>query len=228
MQISLAPGHVYIPELGSGILWEPAQATLYQRGEIIAVGSHSSPTAWDFWYNLAFAQTFPQVEHWWFRGVWTGPLKISQPVGAIDSQSIMGFMQFGNDETPATLWSITDHGQELEVAIGYPEHETEPINIPLRLALTRCILGTITGAMPTDTWMAATSLVTPHELEMAFPIDTKSLVINMLPYEGGLMALLEEHPDINPEVRTEYIFRLEGVYTSLRTAFCQLQGLKQP
>src|SRR3954470_14546248 len=95
--IQLAPGHVYVERLGTGIQWAPQQARLFQGGEVIAVGKHTTASAWDFWYGLAFAEAFPQVECWWFRSLWTNRVRLSAPQGMRDAVTVYGYVQFLDD-----------------------------------------------------------------------------------------------------------------------------------
>jgi hypothetical protein len=46
---------------------------------VVALGQHTTTTPWDFWYHLAFAEAFPQVEYWWFRSLWTNRVRLSAP-----------------------------------------------------------------------------------------------------------------------------------------------------
>lgn len=144
-----APGHVYQERLGTGIEWQPGRARLYQGGAVIAEGTHATHTAWDFWYTLAFAQTFPQVEHWWFRSAWTGMVRISRPFQLRDARTIMGYIQFTDIETPAQLWTTT--AEPLEMGIPFPIHNVEALNLPLRIALTRIVFGVINDDIDADT-----------------------------------------------------------------------------
>jgi hypothetical protein len=110
-------------------------------------------------------------------------------------------MQFIDDSAPGQVW--TAEGDDLPViATPYPPNETQPVNLPLRLALARLVVGVITGAVEADQWIVVTSLVARDELRLAFPDQVTALP-----------------------------FRLEGLDQlddlSLRQALCSLQGLKR-
>jgi hypothetical protein len=225
--IALAPGHVYQSDLGTGIKWLRTKAQLYQGGNIIAEGKHTTKSPWEFWYTLAFAQTFPQVEHWWFRSLWTGSVKISLPTHQMDAVTIMGFMKFGDEEMPAMPWSISEQGGELEIAPAFPVHEVQPVNLPLRLALARMIFGVIGDEIRADTWYPVTSLVKREELAAAFPLDGNALITNLPPVGGLTKLVVGADVELDLDRQNEYIYRLEGVHDPLRTAFCRVQGLKE-
>jgi hypothetical protein len=224
--IALAPGHVYQSDLGTGIKWLQTKAQLYQGGKIIAEGTHTSKSPWEFWYTLAFAEIFPQVEHWWFRSLWTGYVKISRPTHQMDAVSIMGFMKFGDEEMPTLPWSISEQGGELEIAPAFPVHEVQPANLPLRLALARMIFGVIGDEISADTWYPVTSLVTREDLAATFPIEGNTLITNLAPVGGLTKLVMGAEVELDLDRQNEYVYRLEGVHDPLRTAFCRLQGLK--
>jgi hypothetical protein len=226
--LGMAPGHVFQAHVGTGIVWERGIARMYLYHELIASAKHDTQSPWEFWYSLAFAKAFPQVAHWWFRSAWTGPLKISPALVAMDSHTVTGLIQFGDEDLPSFPWSVTEHGDELELALPYPPYEVQPTNFPLRLTMARCLLATLGGELASNTWYMITSLVQPHELELAFPTDPASLTTELLPIDGGLMGLMEQYPQVNYDAQTRYTYRLEGITGNLRTAFCELQGLKRP
>ena len=227
--IALAPGHVYGPTLGTGIEWMPTKARLYQNGTIIAEGIHITDSPWEFWYTLAFADTFPQVEHWWFRSAWTGMVRISRPIELMDAITIMGYVQFTDTQTPGQIWSISDH-DPLEVAVPFPIHNVEAINLPLRLALARMIFGVLNDDIRADEWYAVTSLVRLEDLAATFPTERKALSTS-LPAIRPLTHLVPgqaQYLDVDWDAPDEYQWRLEGLDLPMRTALCTLQGLKTP
>src|SRR4051812_6219755 len=80
----MAPGHLYNPRTSTGIEWlrpdsetgEPGRVRLWSRRwngkpTLLAEAKHHASTSWEYWYNLAFANSFPQVAHWWFGDAWT-------------------------------------------------------------------------------------------------------------------------------------------------------------
>jgi hypothetical protein len=82
------------------------------------------------------------------------------------------------------------------IATPYPPNEVQPVNLPLRLALSRLVSGVITGDIEPDQWNLVTSLVQRDELEIVYPVSRASLS-----------------------------WQLEGILKSLREALCCLQGI---
>ncbi|MBN2148837.1 MAG: hypothetical protein JW726_15725 [Anaerolineales bacterium] len=62
-QERMAPGHRYQPRLGSGIEWLPGCAKLWEDGQVVEQATHHTKSAYEFWYELAFAECFPAVTH---------------------------------------------------------------------------------------------------------------------------------------------------------------------
>ncbi len=167
--IYLAPGHVYIERLGTGIQWSPGTVRLYQGGDVVAEGRHTTASAWEFWHTLSFAEAFEQVEAWWFRSVWTNRVRLSPPQGMQDATTVYGYLQFLDEETPGAMWTLADAGDVWEIDTPYPPNEVQPINVPLRLALARCIVGVLNDDISPDTWYDLTSVVRRSDLAAAFP-----------------------------------------------------------
>jgi hypothetical protein len=168
MSEMMAPGHAYVSEIGSGIAWEPGQATLWLRHEVLAVGQHDTASARAFWETLAFARTFPQVTHWWFRSAWTHQARVSRAVGMYDEATPYGYIQFIDDQEPGNLWMMSQRDYPM-IDIPYPPLEAQPVNIPLRLALARLLMAVVTHRFNPDTWCTVTSLVATPDLEVTFP-----------------------------------------------------------
>jgi hypothetical protein len=68
--------------------------------EILAEAEHRTRSRWEYWYGLEFANSFPQVTHWWFGDAWTGMVRIWTPEGVgRDPESgapqLSGWMRFG-------------------------------------------------------------------------------------------------------------------------------------
>lgn len=125
----MAPGHIYSAATGTGIEWCPpiaksrgvieGKVRLWARpwnGEptLLAEGRHATRTAWEYWYNLEFARSFPQVTHWWFGSAWTGPVTIYSPDLLMpDPESglplLGGWIRFGREprEGSAELTPLT-------------------------------------------------------------------------------------------------------------------------
>jgi len=194
MNERMAPGHVYQPRLGTGIQWQPGIAKLWEGGHVTVEASHQTVSSYDFWYNLAFADCFPEITHWWFRSAWTQKVRLTLPQGQLADGAFWGLMQFIDEQNPGQMYSIMDAYPPV-ISVPYPPNEFQPVNLPLRLALSRLVAGIITGDVIPDQWMLITSLVPKHQLEVIFP-TTK---------------------DTTP-------WQLEGIDTSIREVICRLQG----
>ncbi len=208
MTALIAAGHVFDPTKHTGIRWVPQRARLYQRSaqgpaELIAAAAHTTTSAWEFWQTLAFAQVFPQVDAWWFGSAWTQQVRISRPVQPSgDGRSVTGWMQWVDDATPGSYWTITA-GSPVVVDVPYPRHEVKPINLPLRIALGWLTVATLTDDVAPDQWHVVTSLVPRAELEAVFPITDAAF-------------------------RAKYgHWQLAGLDLPLREALCTLQGIRR-
>lgn len=169
MQDTMAPGHVYQPQLGTGIEWLPEEARLWNGGKVIATAAHQTASPWAFWHDLAFATAFPQVTHWWFRSLWTGRVQIgSAEKTPLDERTIWGWVTFDLLDQPKRIWSVTEANPVI-IDTPYPPHEEQPINLPLRIILARLIQATLQDDMNPNTWIAVTSLVARDELAATFP-----------------------------------------------------------
>lgn len=174
----MAPGHLYNPRTGTGIEWlppgpgtgEPGRVRLWSRrwGEqptVLAEAEHHMGSPWEYWYNLEFANSFPQVTHWWFGDAWTGMVRIWQPEGVgRDPESgapmLSGWMRFGSAETP-TKWPVDapiDPMDDIDGSLGpalpwtivlthplrvstpLPPMHTNMANLPLQLLLGETVL----------------------------------------------------------------------------------------
>lgn len=196
MNERMAPGHVYQPHLGTGIQWQLGVAKLWESGQVTAKAFHNSVSPYEFWHSLAFADCFPQVTHWWFRSAWTQKVRLTSLQGLLFDGAAWGLMQFMDEQTPAGMYTITETEPPV-IAVPYPPNEVQPVNLPLRLALSRLVGGVITGHVSPGQWMIVTSLVRRDELEAALPTT-----MDALPWQ------------------------LEGVDTPLRDALCWQQGVK--
>lgn len=193
----MAPGHVYRPQLGSGIEWKADEVHLWEAGHVVETAHHNSASAYEFWRSLVLAEAFPSVTHWWFRSAWTQRVRLSGIQGVIAGGTVWGYMQFIDEEVPAQTWSVTE-GERPEIFVPFPPNEVQPVNLPLRLALARLVAGVLADEVQRDTWLTITSLVRRDELAQAFPNT-----IEAIPWQ------------------------LEGIPSSMRDALCSLQGLKQ-
>ena len=195
----IAPGHAYIHTLGTGIEWKPDTVSLWEGDKVVETASHQTKSAYDYFYNLCFAESFPFVTHWWFRSAWTQKVRLSGVQGLMDNETAWGYMQFINESVPAKIWtaSVVD-GIQTDIFAPFPPNEVQSANIPLRLALARLVAGVIADEVLRDEWMVITSLVHRNDLEKVFPITGSDL-----------------H------------WQLEGVHSSLRSELCRVQGMKE-
>lgn len=198
MKDLIGPGHVYQDETGNGIKWFEGRAELWFQNKVIATGSHQTASPWEFWYTLAFAASFPQVTHWWFRSAWTQKVRLTRGQGMVDDRTAWGLMQFTDEQTPGEIWTVRNGGILPEVAPPMPPMEEQPVNLPLRIALSRLIIGVLQDEIRPDTWYLTTSLVRREELEQVFPTDISAMG-----------------------------WKIESVNTPLRHALCRLQGLRE-
>jgi hypothetical protein len=194
----MAPGHKFLDRLGSGIKWQPGVARLYERGEIAFEAEHQAQSPYQFWHELVFVDAFPQVTHWWFHSAWTQRVRLTRAEGLLENSpaTIYGYMQFIDEDQPGQLWTITERDVPV-VETPYPPNEAKPVNLPLRLALARLVVATLTDDVITDQWLGITSLVQGEQLAQALPTRRDALP-----------------------------FRLAGIETDLRAAFCRLQGIQ--
>jgi hypothetical protein len=195
MSERMAPGHVYQPRLGTGIQWQPGIAKLWEGGHVTVEASHQTVSSYDFWYNLAFAFCFPEVTHWWFRSAWTQKVRLTRLQGQLVDGAFWGLMQFIDEQNPGQMYTIMDAYPPV-ISVPYPPDEVQPVNLPLRLALSRLVAGIITGEVVPDQWMLITSLVPKDQLELVFPTTRDTIP-----------------------------WQVEGIDTLLRDVLCKLQGL---
>ena len=195
----MAPGHAYLPALGTGIEWKPKEVCLWENGQVVETAVHATATAFEYFHNLTFARSFPSVSHWWFRSAWTQKVRLTGVLGLMDGVTAWGYMQFIDDNVPAQIWnaSVLDGGMT-EIFTPFPPNEVQPANLPLRLALARLVAGVIADEVQRDAWMVVTSLVHRNDLQQVFPT-----------------------------AKTEQGWRLEGLHNSLRTELCRVQGLSK-
>jgi hypothetical protein len=197
-QERMAPGHVYQPQLGSGIEWQAGTVKLWERGAVSLEASHHTGSPHEFWHDLAFADCFPDITHWWFRSAWTQKVRLTRAQGMLGDDTIWGYMQFIDEHVPAQIWTISEKDVPV-IEVPYPPNENQPVNLPLRLALSNLVAGILSDEIVPNTWMVVTSLAERNQLEQTFP-------------ENG----------------TNYFhYQLAGIDTSLRNALCWLQGLKE-
>ncbi len=210
----MAPGHCYNPATGTGIEWQPQIAHLWEGGRITAPAKHGTLHPWEFWYYFAFADSFPDVSHWWFGSAWTGRLWLWPAGVSADGNTESGWMQFVDRRTPPLPWQIT-LGQPVQVATPLPPFEVNAINLPLRRVLAQTILDLHTGDVP------AAPPATDAEGDPAANLDSipGTLWVTSLVPRAELAAAFPA--EVGP-------WRLEHVDQPLRKALCTLQGLDFP
>lgn len=195
MNECMAPGHVYQHRLGTGIQWQPGMAKLWEGGKVTTEASHTTQSPYEFWYNLTFKDCFPEVTHWWFRSAWTQKVRLTSLQGQLADGTFWGLMQFIDEQNSGRIYTINDADPPV-IAVPYPPNEDQPVNLPLRLALSRLVTGIFTGEVIFDRWMIITSLLAKDQIERAFPIKQ----------------------DANP-------WQMGGINMPLRDALCDLLGL---
>jgi hypothetical protein len=248
-QGQMANGQPYQPHTKTGILWRPplaqaatygqpgagaipastpttATVSLWDKGVKLAEASPlKARTAYEFWHSLEFMEVFPQITHWWFGSVWTGQVRLSQPVALLEdanAKGVMGFMQFVDEQTESLPWSIADT-TPVEVFVSLPPLFSNPANFPLRLRLAELVLGLVPGDTLADQWYFVTSLVTPAQLQ--------SLLYPVLAPATELALTAATIPGAGPtssSVSTGVGWALEGHTEALPSTFCALLGLKEP
>jgi hypothetical protein len=204
----MAPGHAYQESQGTGIEWLPGSARLWEQGQVTLEARHKTTSPDAFWYSLAFRDVFPKVTHWWFRSAWTGNVKLSRPDPAMSRNSaIGGWMTFGSDPEQRLPWYVIN-AQTPVVATPYPPMNVQPVNLPLRVALARLVIGLLQDEITPDAWYPVTSLVRREELEVGFPVS-----------QDAWERTFGRWRIANGE---------EALAVPLRTALVELQGMTAP
>lgn len=227
-----APGHRYNEATQTGIRWTESTIELHARppqggpSAIIAkVARPKQLSEWDFWYNLKFAQAFPQVAYWWFGDAWSGRVKVSRPAGQQDARTLFGFVQFTDEETAGDLWLLVDE-DPLIMSVPLPENHRQPLNLPLQLGVARLVFGALNDGRYADQWFDITSLVARDQLAATFP-TTRAGLATEVPAVSSLLDLAPGGtPDLDMDGPAERVWRLEDHEIPLREALCRLQGLK--
>jgi hypothetical protein len=237
----MAPGHLYNSRNGTGIEWlpagpdtgEPGRVRLWSRQWneepiVVAEAEHRTASPWEYWYNLEFADSFPQVTHWWFGDAWTGIVRIWQPEGVgRDPESgapmLSGWLSFSPTEKVGVDGEV---GEEVEgvapplpwtVLLSNPMRVNAPLppmfayvaNLPLQLLLAETIvemLGTLAKQVSRGD-DGTTGDVGGH-LEVALTsLVRREDLYRAFPTEFGPWRL-DRLPDLTP-----------------REALCRVQGL---
>jgi hypothetical protein len=222
----VAPGHVYMPRIGTGIEVTERVAKLWIGGEPRLERPHQAPSAWDFWHDLMFADVFPEVDAWWFRDGWTGQVRFSAPAVQQDDATLMGYVQFGDDA--GMPYTITE-GDPIQVHVPMPLNFVQPVNFPLRIGLARHLLAMLnapaTGVdLAFDRPFYVRSFVYRHELAAALPTTRQELAVS-LPVPLTRLRNATDPEDVRDEV--ERLWTLEGVDEPLRDAWCAALGLQR-
>ena len=207
----MAPGHIYNPRTGTGIEWMPSNSHTAERGKarlwsrqwsgqpvLLAEGTHDTDSAWEYWYRLEFARSFPQVTHWWFGDAWTGQLSIWRPdVVEHDPESaalmLTGWLRFGTADMPALPWTVVLTSPP-RVNIPLPLMATNLANLPLQLLVADKVMEVLDKLTEQaiyaeelardggpDLELFVTSLVRREDLQRAFPCDFGPWRLDKLP-----------------------------------------------
>jgi len=214
----MAAGHQYNSELGTGIEWcADGTAHLYQGGVVLADGRHSAMSAYEFWYSLAFRETFPQVTHWWFGSAWTGRVRVSPPVDMLDEFTHVGSIQFVDEEMPGMAWTITD---DFRVAPPMPQFHVSPLNLPLRRQLAEMVLTPVVQQLLTrgDDQVRAAQILGDIFIDVDVIAPNKWIGVTSLVERDRLEEMFS--------TKTLW-WTLDPLGVSLRHALCQLQGLDE-
>lgn len=239
----MAPGHLYNPRTGTGIEWlptnleaeEPGRVRLWSRqwgGEpiVVAEAVHRTGSPWEYWYNLEFANSFPQVTHWWFGDAWTGIVRVWQPEGVgRDPESgapmLTGWMRFGptetsdadGDGTPALPWTVL-LSKPLRVSTPLPPMTTNQANLPLQLLVAGTVMEMLGMLADRGSYSVGTVGITgvtgvtggaSLDVEVALTsLVRREDLYRAFPAEFGLWRL-DRLSDLTP-----------------REALCQVQGLE--
>ena len=242
MDTITAAGHVYHPTRGSGVEWQPGLARLWQDGVVIAEATQAAPTAYEFFHELKFAEAFPMIQYWWFRSQWAGLVAVSRPEGMIaGEETLYGYMQFGEEEGIAQMWTVSTSDAPVSVAVPFPPGNTEPLNLPLRWQLARLVMDTLIGHQDADDLLPVSSLVRRDDsiaplsydgyidylyaptLEQALPTRLSALTAE-LPY---FLANVFDPEKKKHTRKARWV--LEDVRDEpLRDLLCEMQGLKGP
>lgn len=205
---------------------EPGRVRLWSRqwlggSTVLAEAEHHAGSSWDYWYNLAFANSFPQVTHWWFGDAWTGMVRIWEPEApGRDPESgapmLSGWMRFGLggtvnvdaanvDSAPPLPWSVVLTNPP-RVSTPLPPMSARLVNLPLQFLLADRVMellgmlvyrnkyqkDTPSGAS-LDVVVALTSLVRREDLHRAFPTEFGPWRLDRLPDLTPREALCRVH-----------------------------------
>ena len=215
----IAAGHLYDPTTGDGIEWQPEQVRLWQAGRVVVEAWHSTPTPHAFFHSLRALTAFPEVSSWWFGEDWTGSVRVSEPLGLMDSGTLYGYLWYNGDEAAPRLWTATDDAPismavvlPLGVAVGA---------LTLRLAVARQVLAVLQGA-PSTAFQSVTSRVPSTELASWLPTDHTALT-ESLPRRLTALVDPDDVAGLEREPRRWALADLPDL--ALRDLYCWQLGL---
>ena len=227
-----APGHRYQQRTETGIQFTATTIDLHARppqgGPSAILATVKRPaklTEWDFWYDLMFAELFPEIGYWWFGDAWSGPVKVSRPAGQTDATTLFGYVQFTDDTTGGEPW-LLQTGDPLILAVPLPHNHRQPLNLPLHLAIARLIFGAMNDPRYADTWFPLESLVARADLAAVFPTTRAALLAELPPVTKLLDLVPGGRPELDLDAPAERVWRLEDHELPLREVLCRLQGLR--
>ncbi len=226
------PGHPYNRETQTGIEWDTGAGKLRlharwpigSASKVVAEAPLPRTSQWDFWYNLRFAEAFPQVAFWWFGDAWTGRVKISGPVAA-QGNTLTGFVRFTDDETAGAFWQIED-SDPLVISVPMPENHVNPRNLPLQLSVAVLVFGGLNDVRYTNTWFTLSSLAARDKLAETFPAIRAALRTEVPAVQCLVDLAPGGSPDVDLDGPADRVWRLEEHDMSLREAFCRVLGLQ--
>lgn len=238
----MAPGHLYNARTSTGIEWlppdsesgAPGRVRLWSRGwngqpTVLAEAEHDNSSPWEYWYNLDFAHSFPQVTHWWFGDAWTGIVRIWGPNGVgrdpeSGSPMLSGWMRFGGaarsnadiddiddiDATPALPWTVLLTNPVL-VSTPMPPRSTNPANLPLQLLLVERVMDVLNDFIDQRAHQGG-----------------EGDGVGSLRGTDAMITSLVRRQDLQRAIPTEFrpwrLDRLPGL--TPREALCRLQGIE--
>ncbi len=242
----MAPGHIYNPRTGTGIEWapanldaaEPGRVRLWSRGwngqpAVLGEAPHNTGSPWEYWYNLEFANSFPQVTHWWFGDAWTGHVQIWGPDAAgSDPESgapmLSGWMRFGLTKAadpdtdaddadvadvsvnPALPWTVV-LASPPRVSTPLPPMAVNLTNLPLQLLLAEQLMELLNRV--------ADQVAHEHD-RAAVEFPNSEITVTSLVRREHLQRAFPT------SFNTWRLDKLGNLTT--REAFCRVQDLEQP
>lgn len=204
-------GFAHLERNGNGIAFQQGRRVLLLRGQSVAEGRLPRRIApRDYFYHLRFLDDFPQVTHWAFGDVWTGPIRVERP-RRVDADTLEGLVYFGDEDDfgvyrieraydpPVRALDVGEHRLPPPwVTTPLPRLFDVPLNLPLRLIVARAVTAALDDGWPYGQWQVVSSAVEREHVPQVLTQD----------------------------VGAAYGFRLKGTPTDLREALCALQGIR--